>query len=349
MSDLLRNGGFEADWAEEQSHRCVRIVDGNEPEQIEVGNIFTPPGWLVWFRHEEGKFAQPEVRDAREKEPNRMRTGDKALLIFTFFRRQDAGLFQQVSVSPGTKVRFTVWAHAWSNHKDPNRPDEFPHPDDPRWSEGAGFAPFFGLEGTLSDKPNEAGLDNFTFWVGIDPTGGTDPFASTVVWGSGANIYNTYAQVPAVETTAAAETVTVFTRAKTKYPFKHNDAYWDDARLTVVESQPLPPPLPVDRGMPRIQYERFYVLLPPGANKKWARAIIDATWESQRYTVGGSADDAGIGDLDSRIVLAVNPEHWGGPDVLRDFFAEHYPGVRYRPIVAATPEELLTMLSEEFS
>jgi hypothetical protein len=126
MSNLLRNGGFEAEWSDERSHQSLRIVEGSQPQIIDVENIFTPPAWLVWFRHEEGEWAQPEVRDARNREPNRMRTGDKGLIIFTFYRRQDAGLIQQVTIAPGTKVRFTIWAHAWSNHQDPNRPGRLP-------------------------------------------------------------------------------------------------------------------------------------------------------------------------------------------------------------------------------
>ncbi|MCI0395554.1 MAG: hypothetical protein L0332_15540 [Chloroflexi bacterium] len=348
MNNLLRNGDFEADWSEERSHQTLRIPVGGQPETIEVGNIFTPPGWLVWFKHQEGEWAQPEARDARDTSPARMHGGEKGYLIFTFSRRQDAGLLQQANVTPGTRVRFSIWAHAWSNHKDPAKPDRFPHPDDPTWSEGAGFDPFFGLEGTLSGNPNESDLSNFTFWVGIDPAGGRNPFAESVVWGQGAHIYNAFAQVPAVETRAEAGTITLFTRALTQFPFKHNDAYWDDAELiTVGETPPPPPPPPADRGKPRIQYERLYVLLPPGANKEWARAVVESTWDDHRYTVGGSADDAGIGDLDSRIVLAVNPEQWGGPDVLRGFFAEHYPGVRYRTVKAATPAELAELLKNQ--
>jgi hypothetical protein len=347
MSNLLRNGGFEADWSTERSHQSLRVVDGSQPEIIESANIFTPPDWLTWFHHEEGQWAQPEIRYARQAEPNRIRTGEKGLLISTVFRRQDAGLLQQVEVVKGLKVRFTIWAHAWSNHKDAERADDYPHPDDPRWSEGAGYDPYFALEGNLPEGENGSSLRNFTFWIGIDPTGGLDPFANTVVWGSGAHIYNSYAQVPAVEATAVSETITLFTRARTEYPFKHNDAYWDDARLVAVEQHHSPAPLPVERGKPRIQYERLYVLLPPGANQKWSRAVLDATWDSHRYTIGGSADDAGIGDLDSRIVLAVNPDLWGGPDVLRDFFAEHYPGVRYRTVTAETPEALVEKLKDK--
>ncbi len=96
------------------------------------------------------------------------------------------------------------------------------------------------------------------------------------------------------------------------------------------------------RGQPREQYVRVYVLLPPDADSAWARAVIDATWDDHRFTVGGSADDAGIGDLDSRTVIAVNPSHWPGD--LEDFFRTYYPGVRYIPVEADTPGHLFTWL-----
>ena len=54
--------------------------------------------------------------------------------------------------------------------------------------------------------------------------------------------------------------------------------------------------------------------------------------------MGGSADDAGIGDLDVRRVVAVNPAAWG--DDLASFFQTYYPGVVYVPLEAETPEEL---------
>jgi len=98
------------------------------------------------------------------------------------------------------------------------------------------------------------------------------------------------------------------------------------------------------RGLPRTQYERTYVLLPPQADTAWARAVIEATWDSKRYTVGSSADDAGIGDLDGRHVLAVNPHEWAGAQSLEDFFKKYYPGVKYRAITAATPAELVQKL-----
>jgi hypothetical protein len=96
------------------------------------------------------------------------------------------------------------------------------------------------------------------------------------------------------------------------------------------------------RGKPREQYERTYVLLPPDADAAWARAVIEATWDEQRWTVGSSADDAGIGDLDYRVVLAVNPTLW--QDDLGTFFSEHYPGVNYNEVEAESPDRLAARL-----
>jgi hypothetical protein len=108
----------------------------------------------------------------------------------------------------------------------------------------------------------------------------------------------------------------------------------DDGEVVEIESP---------RGQPRIQYERTYVLLPPTANAAWAQAVVDAIWEKHHWTVGRSADDAGIGDLDNRTVVAVNPSGW--PTDLKSFFEQHYPGVTYMPVEADTPEALQEKLS----
>jgi hypothetical protein len=84
-------------------------------------------------------------------------------------------------------------------------------------------------------------------------------------------------------------------------------------------------------------------LLPLGASSEWIRAIVDSgRCDKDRWTIGASADDAGIGDLDKRIVLAVNPSSW--PDDLEAFFKKHYPGVIYRPLPAASPQALRGLL-----
>ena len=112
--------------------------------------------------------------------------------------------------------------------------------------------------------------------------------------------------------------------------------------LTSIPSQPSPP-----RGLPREQYERAYAILPPAADSKWAKAVVQATWNEHRFTVGGSADDAGIGDLDARRVIAINPSEW--TDDLETFFDTFYPEVVYAPVEAETPDELIELLEHLYS
>jgi len=430
--NLLENGGFEADWAEEKSHRCLVLPKGADPYETDTGNIFTPPGWVTWFRHDPGTWDQPEVRDARAThDARRVHSGEKAMLLFTFYRKHDAGFLQQVHVAPGQKLRLSAWAHAWSNLHGR------PHEDDPRWSEGPGYDAGYLLAGERPPEGSPGTYDdwmNFTFSIGIDPTGGTNPFADAVVWGRGAHIYNEYAQVPAVEATAETGTVTVFLRSKTLWAFKHNDAYWDDVGLAFVDAasrearltfELLQPSVgdrvgvlvsaPVDfasvdlvvngpdgaevsvgsaeagqeggehvwrwafvaqsagtykvrfsgdgrapataRGVlevseqpgqgwvpPRVPYARVYVLLPQDAGPEWVTAVLESgKWEERHWTIGSSADDAGVGPAE-RTVIAVNPGRWSGD--LLTFFDRYYPGVEYVPIEADTPAELRQKLRQ---
>ncbi|WP_420627564.1 hypothetical protein [Candidatus Leptofilum sp.] len=88
----------------------------------------------------------------------------------------------------------------------------------------------------------------------------------------------------------------------------------------------------------RMSYRRVYVLLPPTASQKWMLAAVRGGYDG-RFTIGFSADDAGIGNLENRHVLAVNPHHW--PEVLTaSWFQQHYPGVKFTPVVANQPEDL---------
>lgn len=113
----------------------------------------------------------------------------------------------------------------------------------------------------------------------------------------------------------------------------------------VVLSPPPSPPPPSDRGRPRVQYERTYVLLPPGADAVWASAVVDGSWDDSRYTLGGSADDSAVGNLDYRRIIAVNPHLWPGDLTLEAFFERYYPGIVYEPITVDTPEQLERLLS----
>ena len=309
--NLLKNAGFEADWGDERSHNILRIPESGIPEVIQLGNVFSPPSWLPWFYHELGKFDQPECRDAHKSvDARRVRSGKKAILLFTFGRKHDAGFLQQVAVTSGARLRFSAFLHAWSNHNDVG----FPHPNDGRWSEGAGYEEVAWTPNEIpplnGDQQNDA-KGNSRFCVGIDPTGGANPLADTVEWGDPLYCYNGYTARVMVEATARADTVTVFVRSTVLYPFKHCDMYLDDAELVQIGDAPPPPdPDPPLRGRPRDDYARTYLLLPPEAGEAWAAAAVDATWDAKRWTIGGSADDAGIGWLSTKRVIVINPQAW---------------------------------------
>ncbi|MBN1260947.1 MAG: hypothetical protein JXB35_09730 [Anaerolineae bacterium] len=219
MANLLKNGGFEAGW-------WRKTHTGHE-----YGEIFVPEDWVAFWR-EGGQipydpdnldgYKRPECKIINREppflDPPRIHAGNRAWQMFTFYGIHDGGLYQVVDVTPGATLRLTAFAHAWSSRH-----------DDANVSDGVGQGAFLGLEGDIASSD----LKNFTFKVGIDPTGGCDPWADSVIWGQGAHIYNVYAQIPPVVVTAQAPQVTAFVRSTVLWRFKHCDAYIDAAELTV--------------------------------------------------------------------------------------------------------------------
>jgi hypothetical protein len=160
----------------------------------------------------------------------------------------------------------------------------------------------------------------------LDPTGGVNPFAESVVWGTGASIYNQYGEVPAVEVTATGPVMTVWLRSRTLWTFKHNDAYWGAASLELVEEEPEPPGPCQCVGLPRTQYERIYNVIPATATEEQAVAVFLDGWRRSRETAGGSYDDAGVGALDVRKARLYGIPSADRPDY-EAFYAAYYPGV----------------------
>lgn len=354
MVNLLINGGFEGGYrplwdevTQTKPHHTAYVCEVDRTGgpitkhyTVERGEIHNPVGWWAWYAHQRNDetpvpwdpanrigWSEPEIR-LTETVHQRHRSGATAAYTFTWRRIHEGGLFQQVTVTPGARLRFTAYTHAWIG--------DDAHP--PTWSL-PGYGALAWPAGTPGLNDDQRSV---TQSVGIDPTGGTDPYAPTVLWSPGWHIFNAYRAEPlAVEAVAAADTVTVFLRSSTLWPVVHNDVAWDDCELTEIEPGVEPPDS--GRGAPREQYARTYLLMHSGESLTMRHAAIDAmeslgVW----WTLGQSADDAGIGDLDVREVIAVNPAMWG--DDLQAFFEAHYPGVVYRPVYAATPADLLPEL-----
>ncbi len=217
-TELLKNPGFEGlvCAAGSEPGWCLDnwthdVFDGSFHD-----NIFTPQGWVTWWRKSEG-YGQPEVKTIPNVPPftgelPRIRSGNYALLLFTFYRLQDTGIYQVVTgLEPNSTVQFSAHAHGWSCDS-----------DDPM-----GY--------TCGDPWNQ------TFQVGIAPDGNTDPFSPNIVWSTPQRSPDKYSYIgPATAQVGEGGSVCVFLRSKTKWAYKYQDAYWDDASL-VMTSPGTPP------------------------------------------------------------------------------------------------------------
>ena len=105
---------------------------------------------------------------------------------------------------------------------------------------------------------------------------------------------------------------------------------------------------PMTRGAPRVEYARTYWLMPQDATMEEFMQTATAAFAS-RATIGFSADDAGIGDLDSKRVILVDTSKYRPdkpplkknksrhPAGMPEWFAKHYPGVDVMTDTAPAP------------
>lgn len=170
-------------------------------------------GWWPWWVSQvsgdpDWKNRMPEYKPAEAPFTNRVHSGARAQQYFTFHGTHTAGLWQRVNVPANARLQFSIWGHAWSAAD-----------DEP-----------------LSNYPTPVNMR-----IGIDPTGGTNPFSPNIVWSGTANAYDFYVLF-SVEAQAQGDAVTVFTYSAPVEARKHNDVYWDDASLTVIGAGvPAPP------------------------------------------------------------------------------------------------------------
>jgi hypothetical protein len=222
--NLLVNPDFENGYYSYPGHNSIRV----------------PNGWgFVWYTDtptigNQSPFMQPEVSVLDCVWPNcnavnyppRIHTGQHAVESGKRWANQDVSLYQSVGHVPiGAQVFAEAWLSAWVSSCDPN------------------VQPYHLALSLLSSNASgcQSGawpLDSNHMLVGIDPYGGTDPRASTVVWNWDEDNppwwgpYDYYSSTVPVETVAQAHTVTLFLRGVTVQPAKFNTIYFDTASLT---------------------------------------------------------------------------------------------------------------------
>jgi LysM repeat protein len=137
-----------------------------------------------------------------------------------------AGVYQQVSnLTPGTQLRFSAYTQGFNC-------------DDDRGCFGS--AGQYGY----SYEPGDMQMR-----VGIDPTGGTNAFASTVIWSSLVNPLDAF-MLQQVEAVAQSDKVTVFVWSSPTYPEKHTEVYVDSASLVAIGQGAIPTGAPTQTPQP---------------------------------------------------------------------------------------------------
>ena len=235
--NLLVNGDFEMGAGEAW------------PFQDGIPEVQIAPGWRAYYVDNRPAYAKipyhcapedincawgrPEFRGASAAEfAYRIHGGFLSQKYFSWNRQHEAGLYQQVSnIQPGTPLRFQVYMQTWSC---------LPEGE---WNNCP--------TGHLSNQPAPMHTR-----VGIDPTGGANPWAATVIWSAEIDAYDVWTLF-SVDAVAQASTVTVFTYSRADWPEPwpriSNDVYIDDAILIVIgqgQVQPTPAPATTPAATP---------------------------------------------------------------------------------------------------
>jgi LysM repeat protein len=220
--NLLTNPGFEEGFRTVPGQPDRRVADGWNPWHIPA-----TAGMPAY------QNAQPEYDEVA---PNtaRIRSGDNAQMYFNTFFTHTGGIYQRVTgITPGTELRFSIYAYVWSSTLE----DE-----------------------DISESPGDVLVD-----VGIDPTGGTDGTSGNIIWSVPVDQYDAYRQYSVIAE-AAESAVTVFVRSQIGFPVQNTYIYLDDAVLEVTTDGPVPAdtdtPVPAATDTPEPTDTPIGVILP---------------------------------------------------------------------------------------
>jgi hypothetical protein len=193
-----------------------------------IPQLQMPAGWIPWWTEQSPSDPdwanhRPEWKPAEAAlYPGRVRSGERALQWFKSYATYWAGAYQTVAVPQNAQLRFSAYGLAWSCEK---------------WE----FCP-----DATSYNPA-----NMRMQIGIDPTGGTNPWSPTIVWSNAFSPVWGWEYIE-VQATAQGSQVTVFLLAHPDWPKQNQDTYYDDVSLVVVGSAPPPPPAPAPTQPPDV-------------------------------------------------------------------------------------------------
>lgn len=181
-----------------------------------ISELTCPNGWTpVWTKTQgKGLMHRPEfdMKDKQKGQPE-VRTGRYAANFFTTYATHDAALYRRFRVGVGRGIRASVWCMGVTH--------------DP-----------LGIDGGHGMQ------------IGIDPTGGTDHTAPTVIYGDWWSSYmkdqgwkeRLWKQV-STEAVSQADEITIFLRARCDYKAEINASHWDDFEIEIGAASEIKPRL----------------------------------------------------------------------------------------------------------
>ena len=214
--NLIQDGGFEwaAPWPGQDGQGAIQVAQPWRAWWVGKPPAFVKRPYNCGDAKDYGCYwAVPEFTDVQKLAyAYRVHGGLQSQKYFTYGRMHWAGLMQKVgNIQPNTRLRFSAYMEAWTCFE---------------WLDCD--------YGKVSDKPAEMHLK-----IGIDPTGGEDPFSSNIVWSSEQPAWDQWVQFQ-VEAVASSDTVTVFTHSRADWDWarKNNVVYVDDASLVALGTAP---------------------------------------------------------------------------------------------------------------
>jgi hypothetical protein len=198
------------------------------------GSGWVASGWTPWYFNDEGsEYDTPEFKQAKKiYDASRVRSGDNSQQYFRDWAKHLAGLYQTARVPRDRWVTFSIYGHAWSGFCQ---------------KEGGGF------KCDPADSHFGDGANPVYMRVGIDPTGGIDPYSPNIVWSSKRVVWDSWGWF-GVSARAQGEVVTVFVWSTPEFAATKINVYWDDASLylgalptstpTITPSPTAPTPTP---------------------------------------------------------------------------------------------------------
>jgi hypothetical protein len=196
-----------------------------------IGELTCPKGWTpTWLPSTgQGVLHRPEF-DAKDRHlgHSEVRNGRYAANFFTVFATHDAALYRRFRIGAGKGIRASVWC--------------------------------MNVTRDSHGRPGGHGMQ-----IGIDPTGGIDHTAESVVYGDYWSSYmegwkeREWRQVD-TETVSQSDDITVFLRARCDYKVEINASHWDDFVIEVGDASEVkvPETVPVaPSAMTAAQLEAF--------------------------------------------------------------------------------------------